>query len=241
LPADLQTGPCAILAIDTCGKRPGVALIADGHARESEPDEPGARAEHVANVVDRLLREAGLEVAELSGLAVTMGPGSYTGVRVGLALVRGLALVDALPVVGVGSLELLALASPGSTAGRCCALLDAASESLYAAVYEKVGDELAEVIAPRVVERAAISEFLREVAPGARALRCESEREVALDGEAFAIAVVAPRARRLAEIASARLRSGRARRADEVMPLYVGASHARPNRDKVVLPSTRRE
>lgn len=241
MPADSQTGPRAILAIDTCGKRPGVALIADGRARESEPDEPGARAEHVARVVDRLLREAGLGVAELSALAVTIGPGSYTGVRVGLALIRGLALVDALPVVGVGSLELLALASPGASDGRTCTLLDAASESLYAAVYDKVGDEIAEVIAPCVVERAAISEFLRDMAPGACVLRCESEREVTLDGDSSAIAVVAPRALRLAEIASTRLGSGRARRADEVMPLYVGSSHARPNRDKVVLPSARRE
>lgn len=241
MPADPQTGSRAILAIDTCGKRPGVALIADGRARESEPDEPGARAENVAKVVDRLLREAGLEVAELSGLAVTIGPGSYTGVRVGLALVRGLALVDALPVVGIGSLELLALAASGASDGRYCALLDAASENLYAAVYDKVGDEVAEVLAPSVVERAALSEFLRETAPGARALRCESEREITLDAGSPAIAVVAPRARRLAEFANTRLGSGRARRADEVMPLYVGASNARPNRDKVVLPSARRE
>jgi tRNA threonylcarbamoyladenosine biosynthesis protein TsaB len=241
LPADLAIGSRAILAIDTCGRRPGVALIAGGRTRESEPDEPGARAENVAKVVDRLLREAGLEVGELSGLAVTVGPGSYTGVRVGLALMRGLALVDSLPIVGIGSLELLALAASGPSDGRYCALLDAASESLYAAVYDRAGDEVAEVLAPRLVERAALSEFLRETAAGATALRCESEREIDLDAGALAIAVVAPRARRLAEFASTRLGSGSEQRADEVMPLYVGASHARPNRDKVVLPPAGRE
>jgi len=240
LPADLQTTSIAILAIDTCGKRPGVALIADGRARESEPDEPGARAEHVAEVVERLLREAGLGVAELSGLAVTIGPGSYTGVRVGLALVRGLSLVDALPVVGLGSLELLALSSPGSD-GRYSALLVAASASVYTAVYDKTGDDVAEVLAPRVVQRADLAVFLRDAAPGARVLRCETEPAIDLDAGAPGISVVAPRARRLAEFAITRLGSARACRAEEVMPLYVGASNARPNRDKVVLPPSRRQ
>jgi tRNA threonylcarbamoyladenosine biosynthesis protein TsaB len=234
--ADRQTGSIAILAIDTCGKRPGVALIVDGRARESEPDEPGARAEHVAKVVERLLGEAGLGVADLSGLAVTIGPGSYTGVRVGLALVRGLGLVDALPVVGLGSLELLALSSPGSD-GRYCALLIAASASVYASVYEKTGDDVAEVLAPRVVQRAELAQFLRDAAPGARVLRCETEPTIDLDAGAPAIPVLAPRARRLAEFATSRLGSVHASRAEEVMPLYVGASNARPNRDKVVLPS----
>jgi tRNA threonylcarbamoyladenosine biosynthesis protein TsaB len=240
LPADPQTGSIAILAIDTCGKRPGVALIANGRARESEPDEPGARAEHIAKVVERLLREAGIGVADLSRLAVTIGPGSYTGVRVGLALVRGLGLVDALPVVGLGSLELLALSSLASD-GRYCALLDAASASVYAGVYDKVGDSVAEVLAPRVVQRAELAEFLRDAAPGARVLRCETEQAIDLDAGASAILVVAPRTRRLAEFATTRLGSTRACRADEVMPFYVGASNARPNRDKVVLPPSGRQ
>ena len=232
--AERQAFLLSILAVDTCGKRPGVTLVAGGGTFEAEPAEAAARADHVGEVASELLAKAGLAVEDLSALAVTFGPGSYTGVRIGLALVRGLSLVDETPVVALGSLELLALSAQNST-GRVCALLDANRESVYAAVYDRAGDTLREVIAPRIVERPRISEFVRETA--AVVVRCASEGNVALDTGLSQTLAPASRARRLAEIAVARVAEGRVARADSVLPLYIGSSYARPNANKVVAPS----
>jgi tRNA threonylcarbamoyladenosine biosynthesis protein TsaB len=236
LQADRQASLRPVLAVDTCGKRLGVALVAGDATFASEPADSAARADHVGEVASALLASAGLRVEDLAALAVTIGPGSYTGVRIGLALVRGLSLVDQTPVVALGSLELLSLATP-SAAGRICALLDASRDSVYAAVYDRAGDALGEVMAPRIVERSAVTDVLREHASGGIAARCESEGALELDARVSQVLVPASRARRLAEIARARVAEGRIATADSVMPLYIGTSSARPNTNKVVVSS----
>ena len=233
MPAERQIGSGAVLAVDTCGPRLGVALVVAGERREAVPDEAGARADQVARLARGLLSDARLRVEHLTGLGVTVGPGSYTGVRIGLALVRGLSLVDRIPVVGVGSLELLALAASSGDA-RICALLDASSDTFYAAVYDRKGDELSESVAPQTVTSSELGAFLDAAGDGTLVVRCAAERHIATYGRRT-LSTPAPRAARLAEIARARLAAGRGSRADLVMPLYVGASNARPNRNKVVI------
>jgi len=64
--------------------------------------------------VDALLRQAGAHTRELEGIAVGIGPGSFTGVRIGLATARGLALALGVPVAGVSTLDALAAGAPGA-------------------------------------------------------------------------------------------------------------------------------
>jgi tRNA threonylcarbamoyladenosine biosynthesis protein TsaB len=238
LPAEQQTASRALLAVDTCGQRPSVALIVGGDVREAGPDGASARADQVARLAQQLLSDANLRVEELAGLGVTIGPGSYTGVRIGLALARGLSLVDRIPVVGVGSLELLALARPSDDA-RICTLLAAGTETFYVAVYDRVADELTELVAPRTIAANELDAFLDD-AGAAIVVRCAAERDLALRDRQL-LSAPALRAGRLAEIALARLAAGGGSRADLVMPLYVGASNARPNRNKVVVAAKRCE
>jgi tRNA A37 threonylcarbamoyladenosine modification protein TsaB len=138
-------------------------------------------------------------------------------------------------VVALGSLELLALTAPAAV-GRVCAALDASKESVYAAVYDRRGDAVREIVAPRLVTRAELGEFLLESGAIDCLVRCESEGEVVIDAAVRTLLVTPMRARRLAEVAQLRFASGLATRADAVMPLYVGASAARPNQNKVVVP-----
>lgn len=95
-----------VLGINTVADTCEAALIRDGAtvARLAEPMSQGHDA-RLAPVVDHVMREAGLAFAELDRVAVIVGPGSFTGVRVGVAFARGLSLALDIPAVGVTSLE----------------------------------------------------------------------------------------------------------------------------------------
>jgi tRNA threonylcarbamoyladenosine biosynthesis protein TsaB len=97
-----------ILAINTAGDACEAALARDGAmlAARSEPMTQGHDA-RLAPVVEEVMREAGAAFADLDRIAVVVGPGSFTGVRVGVAFARGLALAVDIPAVGVSSLEAL--------------------------------------------------------------------------------------------------------------------------------------
>ena len=126
-----------LLAIDTAGPDCAVALARSGAgggeilARESERIGRG-HAERLMPMIDVLLSEAGIAFADLNRIAVATGPGSFTGVRVGIAAARGLALALDIPAVGVSSLEALAVpVSRRKSAGTAIAALDAKRGEIY--------------------------------------------------------------------------------------------------------------
>jgi tRNA threonylcarbamoyladenosine biosynthesis protein TsaB len=99
-----------ILAFDTATDVATSALVRDGDVL----GERTGRAVSVLADADELLRAAGCEPGDLDLLAVGTGPGSFTGVRIGLAAARGLALALDLPVAGVSTLDALAAGAPGA-------------------------------------------------------------------------------------------------------------------------------
>jgi tRNA threonylcarbamoyladenosine biosynthesis protein TsaB len=100
-----------ILAFDTATEIAASALVADGEVL----GERVSRAVTLLEDVDALLRQGGAHPRDLEALAVGIGPGSFTGVRVGLATARGLALALDVPVAGVSTLDALAAGAPGAT------------------------------------------------------------------------------------------------------------------------------
>jgi tRNA threonylcarbamoyladenosine biosynthesis protein TsaB len=99
-----------ILAFDTATDVATSALVSDGEVL----GERVSRAVTLLEDVDALLRQAGAHTRDVEGLAVGVGPGSFTGLRVGLATARGLALALGVPVAGVSTLDALAAGAPGS-------------------------------------------------------------------------------------------------------------------------------
>jgi tRNA threonylcarbamoyladenosine biosynthesis protein TsaB len=99
-----------ILAFDTATSAATSALVRDGQTLAERVSIPA----RVLEDVDLLLREAGVEATRLEGIAVGTGPGSFTGLRMGLAAARALALALDLPVAGVSTLDALAAGSPGA-------------------------------------------------------------------------------------------------------------------------------
>ena len=99
-----------VLAFDTATDVATSALVDDGEVL----GERASRAATLLEDVDALLRQGGKRPRDLDGLVVGIGPGSFTGVRIGLATARGLALALDLPVAGVSTLDALAAGAPGA-------------------------------------------------------------------------------------------------------------------------------
>lgn len=111
---------------------------------------PANHTDHLLGNIDELLRGVGLAIGDMDGFAAVLGPGSFTGLRVGVATIKGLALAAAKPVVGVSSLAALAWRLPFATL-PVCPLLDARKGEVYAALYQWVGEEFSPLLSPCVL------------------------------------------------------------------------------------------
>ncbi len=136
-----------ILAFDTAQQACSAAISRDGEILSQchELIERG-HAEQLLPMVEDVRKHAAVSFAELNVIAVTVGPGTFTGVRVGLAAARALALVEKIPILGVGTLELLAqgvVQAGMSGAGEgIIAAIDARRGELYAQSFDADGRAL---------------------------------------------------------------------------------------------------
>jgi tRNA threonylcarbamoyladenosine biosynthesis protein TsaB len=130
-----------ILAVDTALGACSAAVL-DGdtvRAQRLEVMERG-HAEALAPMVQAMMREAGLTFADLGRLAVTTGPGTFTGQRVGLAFMRGLRIALKRPLIGITTLQAMATAAMAATDAQFAAALhDAKRGEVYAALYSRNG------------------------------------------------------------------------------------------------------
>ncbi len=124
-----------LLSIDTTSMRGSVALSegADLVAQEQQ-GVPGTQAERLMGTIEHLLGVAGWNRTDIEGIAVAIGPGSFTGLRIGLGAAKGMALALRIPIAGVSSLASLALNAP-AVSGSVVPLIDARRGELYAAAF----------------------------------------------------------------------------------------------------------
>ncbi|WMS43385.1 tRNA (adenosine(37)-N6)-threonylcarbamoyltransferase complex dimerization subunit type 1 TsaB [Acuticoccus sp. MNP-M23] len=124
-----MTGP--VLALDTALERCQAAVLVDGVVRGTSSADARGDAEAIAAHSAAALAQAGLKAGDLARIAVTVGPGSFTGVRVGIAYAKGLAFACSIPAVGVSTLEVLA-----RQAGfPALAVIDARHGAMFGALY----------------------------------------------------------------------------------------------------------
>ena len=126
------------LAFDTATSVATAALVRDGEVL----GERASRGVRVLADADDLLREAGTDRSELGGIVVGVGPGSFTGLRLGIAAARGLAFALDIPVAGVSTLDALAAGAPGALP-----IIDAGRRE----VFTRVNDEPV-AVAPQELE-----------------------------------------------------------------------------------------
>lgn len=128
-----------MLAVDTTTERGSVALAEDASVRgEVRLACPDGHSRRLLPAIEFLLGSLGLGPRDVEGFAVTTGPGSFTGLRVGLSTVQGLALASGRPCLGMSALDVLAARVAGA-APATVAMMDAYRGEVYGAVYDGSG------------------------------------------------------------------------------------------------------
>lgn len=147
-----------ILGVDTSGRNGSIALV-DCRGETSRslavvPLEGGTFSAQLVPQIAALLQKQGLTKQQIDGFAVVSGPGSFTGLRVGLAAVKALAEILQKPIAAVSLLEVVALA--GGPEGRVLAALDAGRREIYVGTYDVQGTRAA-LVSEEVVTQAEFS------------------------------------------------------------------------------------
>ena len=213
-----------LLAIETAGSRCSAA-VARGDlvlAAESLALRHG-HAEALLPMIERVMAAAGLRPSQLDAIAATIGPGGFTGIRVGLAAARGIALAVGARLVGVTGFAAVAAGVTAIDGARCEALLvalDSRRDDLYVQLFAAGG--LAPLAAPEALLPDRLADYVVRLAGNTKLLVAgdDAERAAAALSQHAEIAVAigsAPDARRV--IAAARQQPGNA--ADPVRPLYL--------------------
>jgi tRNA threonylcarbamoyladenosine biosynthesis protein TsaB len=209
-----------ILAVDTSTLLSGVAVWRDGRALAVRQRLVTTHSESLLLMIDEALAEAGLRAADLDAIACGAGPGSFTGLRIGLATAKGLCFALAKPLVMVSSLAALAARAPD---GRVCATIDAFKGEVYGALFDVaggaptlVGEEL--VLRPETL-LTRLDDVACVVGSGASKYSFLGTGRL-LDEEP------GPRAADVARLAAARLQRGESDDLSTATPAYIRPSEA---------------
>ncbi|AUI65828.1 MULTISPECIES: tRNA (adenosine(37)-N6)-threonylcarbamoyltransferase complex dimerization subunit type 1 TsaB [Glaesserella] len=150
-----------ILALDTATEACSVALFHQGNVTFLDELSPRTHTQRILPMVDELLSQAGMSIRDVDVLAFGRGPGSFTGVRVGVGIAQGLALGAELPVVPVSNL--LAMAENAYQqlgADNVIALIDARMNEVYFAQFKRQNEQWQEIVAEQVCSpEKAIEQF----------------------------------------------------------------------------------
>lgn len=149
-----------ILAVDSSAVAASAAVSADGALLcEIFTQTALTHSETLLPAVNEALEKSGLSLSDIDRFAVTVGPGSFSGLRIGVTLVKTLAYGCGKPVSGVSTLEALAAAAP-FCAMPVCPIMDARRDQVYTALYDTSDGAPAELISPRAVSVSELTSLL---------------------------------------------------------------------------------
>lgn len=136
---DLGASAGPVLGIDTSSRVAALGIVAGGRILGDCSVPSTSHGSGLPSLAANLLKKAQLSIADLLGLAVGTGPGSYTGLRVGISYIKGLAMALAIPVAGVSSLDSIATAAAAmkspEVGSYICPIMDARKGEIYTALY----------------------------------------------------------------------------------------------------------
>ena len=222
-----------ILAIETSTEFCSVALWQEGAITGQSTEVGQKHSELLMAMIDSVLMEAGVKLAQLDGIAFGAGPGSFTGVRIACGVAQGLALGANLQVIGICTLQALA---QGIGKNRVIAALDARMAEVYFAVYEKVDNAWMTVCEPclRLPQDTPAVEGSGWYAAGSGFAAHGDVLQARYKGQLDGIdAACVPQASAIAELAAPMFAAGLGLDAALAMPLYL--------RDKVALKTSERQ
>jgi tRNA threonylcarbamoyladenosine biosynthesis protein TsaB len=223
-----------ILAVHSTSPSLGVAVTDDGRVL-AERVLPAGRAhlENLAPLIRTVLAELEFDIDEIAGFGIARGPGTFSGIRVGMATVKGLALALGKPVAGISSLEILAW--QGLSEGESGpAVIDARRRSVFVAGYRREKDNITLLNGPLLIEKENIGEFASAIA-GPLTLCSDTDASLFADAVPLATGcrIVTPSPAACATLAWKRLIRGDDDNPHSLTPLYLRRSDAEEKRRSV--------
>ena len=150
-PLDISHSSASILAIETATNSCSAALLYGGRISHVSEIGNNIHSKRLLPMISILIEEAGIDIKTLDAVAVGQGPGSFTGLRIGVGVGQGLAYGAGCPMIGVSSLEALAHSLiPSLTKGQVLAGIDARMGEIYWAKFELIDGGLSMVCEPKV-------------------------------------------------------------------------------------------
>ncbi|MEK6682886.1 MAG: tRNA (adenosine(37)-N6)-threonylcarbamoyltransferase complex dimerization subunit type 1 TsaB [Nitrospirota bacterium] len=226
-----------VLGIDTATMMGSIGLIDDeGAIAEYSLNIRATHSERLMPAIDRLLKDSGIMPKDIDGFAVSIGPGSFTGLRIGLATVKGFAMGCNKPVAAVSTLEALAF-NLAYAEYLICPILDARRNEVYAAMFKSDG-------------KGGIKRLVQDMAIDMQTFLREYDEDIIFLGDAVDIyrerildilkdrAHFAPKNRNMpsgvsvAELGLKKIRDGKAADPSGLAPFYIRRSEAEINLEK---------
>ncbi len=223
-----------LLAVETATRVCSVALARGGEVLALRANsDTRLHSERLLPMIDALLGETGVKLAEIEAFAVSIGPGSFTGLRIGLATLKAFALADARPVAAVSTLAALC-ASADDAGAPVAALLDARRGAYYAACVSRAGLARADLLADCVLTP---PELAAQLPRGARVVVGEGAQEGAAqlahlrrDLTLLALPNLGASAASIARLGAQLLAAGEGRDPAALVPAYLRRAEAEARR-----------
>jgi len=220
-----------MLGIDTAGRSGSVALVdetqvlASFYLRQAPPF-----SSHLMRLVDTVCAQAGCHISDLGGFAVSLGPGGFTSLRVGLATAQGLAMATGKPLVGCSTFEALVAMAAGWQ-GVVCPVLEARRGEVYAAFYGQQDATVREITPGMVTTPDALCTLVTErtlfLGSGVRAYRALLAATLGAHAVCLENVVEGELAASVARLGQVRLPHASTAARQTLTPLYIRAADAR--------------
>jgi len=214
-----------ILGIETSTKTGSVAIATEDHIIAMYTlNIEVTHSERLMSTIDRVLSDTGIAMSDIDGFGVAIGPGSFTGLRIGLATVKGLAFATGKPVAAVPTLRALAWNLPFS-AYPVCPMLDARKSEIYTAIFRSDAGTLVQLMPERAMALSLLAAEITgpTVFTGEAAKQHEGELLKLCGANAlFApLSAMVPSAAGIAELARAMIIQGAPSDIENLHPLYL--------------------
>lgn len=214
-----------ILGIETATKTGGVSIVSEnGVLAEYTLNIEVTHSERLMSTVDRVLKDTGFTLANIDGYGVSIGPGSFTGLRIGLSTVKGLAYTTGKPVAAVPTLKALAWNIPFSNY-PVCPLLDARKKEVYAGLYRHDGGNYIQEMSDTVISLAAMAGAINGdvlfTGEGGHLFAVDIKKIFGDRAHFAPLSSSVPSAASIAEIALMMFKGGQQTDPDALVPMYI--------------------
>jgi tRNA threonylcarbamoyladenosine biosynthesis protein TsaB len=195
----------------------------------------GSNSDFLIPAIDEVLNRTGVVIEEIDAFAAVVGPGAFTGLRVGVSTIKGLAQATGKPVIPVSSLKALAVQAPDAGL-PVCAMLDARKGEVYSAIFQRRSGLLEQIVSEQVTSPDIVLDSISGntvfIGDGCRAYRTLIIRKCAEQARFVSWAANPLRASSAAMLAHELYRNDEVLSALELVPVYIRLSDAELNQTK---------